>query len=422
MNMAYSFVDAAQWMLSPARTVSQAAKALFENPLNPLSYTSYGRSMAAGCEMFERVTRHYGKPAFDLPDTDIAGTTVPVKERTVWQKPFCRVIAFERQTDAVSTETATTIENQPKLLLVAPMSGHHATLLRGTVEAFLPHNRVFITDWTDARMVPASAGSFDLDDYIDYLIEIFHALGPDLNVVAVCQPSVPVVAALARMEADHDPLTPSTAVLMGGPIDTQRSPTAVNCAAHKHSLAWFRQNCIARVPAGYPGFWRNVYPGYLQLSGFMSMNMDRHVAAHAEMFFHLSQNDDESAEKQKEFYDEYMAVMDLTAEFFLQTMDRIFIQNQLAKGTFRHRDVPVDLAAIRHTPLMAVEGERDDITGIGQTRAILDLTPHLPSEKKLYHLQPHVGHYGVFNGTRFKRDIVPAISAFIARHERAHRQ
>ncbi len=407
MNMAYTLFDTAQWMLSPARMASQTAMTLLENPLNPFAYTSYGRMIAAGCEMFERLTRQYGKPSFNLPETTIAGRTVAVRETIIWEKPFCRVVAFER--DAVG------LAAQPKLLLVAPMSGHHATLLRNTVETFLPHANVFVTDWVDARMVPMQAGPFDLNDYIDYLIGIIQALGPDLNIVAVCQPSVPVAAAIARMEAEGNRLTPAAAVLMGGPIDVSRSPTAVNRTAQTHSLAWFRQNCIAQVPAGYPGFWRNVYPGYLQLSGFMSMNFDRHVEAHVEMFRQMVQRRGERVEKQKEFYDEYLAVMDLTAEFYLQTIDRIFIRNQLAQGTFTHRGDPVDLAAIRRTPLMAIEGERDDITGIGQTKAILEMTPYLADGDKTYLLQPEVGHYGLFSGARFRRDIAPAIFAFITR-------
>ena len=295
------------------------------------------------------------------------------------------------------------------------MSGHFATLLRGTVEAFLPHYDVYITDWTNARMVPKTAAHFDLDDYIDYLIEMCRLLkagGEPLHTLGVCQPSVPLIAAVALMQADHDPLAPNSMVLMGGPIDTRRSPTAVNLLAEKRGSQWFRDNCIFPVPYPYPGFGRNVYPGFLQLSGFMAMNIDRHVDAHKEMFNHLVKGDGEAGEKQRDFYDEYLAVMDLTAEFYLQTIDAVFVEHQLPKGLMTHRNKKVDLSAITSVGLMAVEGENDDISGIGQTKASLDLCVNLPDHLKHYHLQKDVGHYGVFNGSRFRRDIVPAIVAF----------
>jgi poly(3-hydroxybutyrate) depolymerase len=302
--------------------------------------------------------------------------------------------------------------------VVAPMSGHYATLLRGTVETFLPTHQVFITDWADARMVPLVAGRFDLDDYIDYLMGMFRALGPDLHVMAVCQPSVPVMAAIARMEAENDPLTPRSMILMGGPVDTRRSPTAVNELAEKRGIEWFERNCIVKVPPAHPGFWRDVYPGFLQLSGFMAMNMDRHLSAHYEMYKHLVQGDGDSAEKHREFYDEYLAVMDLTAEFYLQTVETVFVNHSLPKGEMLHRGKPVDLVAIRRCAIMAVEGEKDDISGIGQTLAALDLTPNLSSDKKAYHLQPKVGHYGVFNGSRFRAEIAPRIADFIRNNSR----
>jgi poly(3-hydroxybutyrate) depolymerase len=405
MNLAYYWYEAAHWMLSPARAATEGAKLFFENPINPLTHTAYGRTMAATCELFERTTRRYAKPEFGLATTVVDGARVAVSERVVWERPFCQVIAFDR---ALRRPTA-----QPKLLVVAPMSGHYATLLRGTVETFLPTHQVYITDWTDARMVPLVAGRFDLDDYIDYLMGMFRALGPDLHVMAVCQPSVPVIAAIARMEAENDPLTPRSMILMGGPIDTRRSPTAVNELAEKRGIAWFERNCIVKVPPAHPGFWRDVYPGFLQLSGFMAMNIDRHLSAHYDMYKHLVQGDGDSAEKHREFYDEYLAVMDLTAEFYLQTVETVFVKHALPKGEMMHRDKPVDLLAIRRCAIMAVEGEKDDISGIGQTMAALDLTPNLTSDKKAYHLQRSVGHYGVFNGSRFRADIAPRIADFI---------
>jgi poly(3-hydroxybutyrate) depolymerase len=410
MNLAYYWYEAAHWMLSPARAATEGAKLFFESPINPLTHTAYGRTVAAACELFERTTRRYAKPEFGLATTVVDGERAAVSERVVWERPFCQVIAFDR---AIRRPTA-----QPKLLVVAPMSGHYATLLRGTVETFLPTHQLFITDWADARMVPLVAGRFDLDDYIDYLMGMFRALGPDLHVMAVCQPSVPVIAAIARMEAENDPLTPRSMILMGGPVDTRRSPTAVNELAEKRGIEWFERNCIVKVPPAHPGFWRDVYPGFLQLSGFMAMNMDRHLSAHYEMYKHLVQGDGDSAEKHREFYDEYLAVMDLTAEFYLQTVETVFVNHSLPKGEMLHRGKPVDLVAIRRCAIMAVEGEKDDISGIGQTLAALDLTPNLSSDKKAYHLQPKVGHYGVFNGSRFRAEIAPRIADFIRNNSR----
>src|SRR5215210_4679437 len=392
--MLYLLHDAYHQMLAPARAVADLTRLACDSPLSLLSYTSGARTIAASCELFERTTRPYPKPAFNLP----------ARERIVWQRPFCRVIAFGEPS------------NKPKLLLVAPLSGHYATLLRGTAAAFLDTHQVFITDWRDAKQVPLSAGQFDLDDYIDYCIAMFEALGPDLHVMAVCQPSVPVLAAIARMEAEDHPLVPRSAVLIGGPIDTRRSPTAVNKLPQEHSIGWFEQHCIHPVPWSQRGYGRRVYPGFLQLAGFISMNLDRHRTAHWDMFSHLVQGDGDSAAKHREFYDEYLAVMDLTAEYYLQTVETVFIEHALPRGKMRHRGKPVDLTAIRSCALMAIEGEKDDITGIGQTRAALDLTPNLSAEKKAYHLQLGAGHYGVFNGSRFRAEIAPKIAAFMGQN------
>jgi poly(3-hydroxybutyrate) depolymerase len=410
MDLAYYWYEAAHLMLSPARAASDATRLIFANPANPLSHTPYGRTVSAACELFERTTRRYGKPAFGLAWTTVEGRRVPVTERVVWERPFGRVIAFDRAMSFAHRP-------QPKILMVAPMSGHFATLLRGTVETFLPTHQVMITDWNDARMVPLAEGSFDLDDYIDYLISMFRALGPDLHVMAVCQPSVPVMAAVARMEAEDDPFLPRSMVLMGGPIDTRRSPTAVNQVAQERGVDWFRRNCIVKVPPSYPGMWRDVYPGFLQLSGFMAMNMDRHLTAHYDMFKHLVRGDGDSAEKHREFYDEYLAVMDLTAEYYLQTVEKVFVNHELPDNKMLHRDKPIDLNAIRRCAIMAIEGEKDDISGVGQTLAALQLTPNLPVEKKVYHLQLGVGHYGVFNGSRFRAETAPRIADFVLNEE-----
>ncbi len=407
MDLAYVWYESVRAMLTPARIAADMTRHTLQNPANPLAYSQYMRPIAAGCEMFERITRRYGKPAFGLDSTVIDGVRVPVSERVVWARPFCRVISFDRGLVKGPAEP------DPKLLIVAPMSGHYATLLRGTVEAMLPNHQVFITDWSDARMVPLLDGRFDLDTYIDYLMEMFRDLGPDLHVMAVCQPAVPVFAAVALMEAQDDPSVPHSMTLMGGPIDTRRSPTAVNQLAQARGMDWFEKNCITLVPAMYPGVFRRVYPGFLQLSGFMAMNFDRHLSAHTDMFHHLVNNDGDSAEKHRDFYDEYLAVMDLTAEFYLQTVQTVFVDQALPKGTMRHGSMPVDLSAIRHCGILAVEGENDDISGVGQTRAALDLTPNLPEARKAYHLQERVGHYGVFNGSRFRSVIVPRIARFI---------
>ena len=407
--LAYHLYESAHMMMSPARAMSDATHLFYKNPANPLSFTSFGRIMAASCELFERATRRYGKPAFDLPSTLVEGVRTPMLERIVWEKPFCKLIHFEKQWSGKSRQ-------QPRVLIVAPMSGHYATLLRGTVEAFLPNHDVFVTDWVDARLVSMSE-TFDLDDYIDYVIDMFRHLGPSTHVMAVCQPAVPVIAAVARMEAEGDPDVPRSMTLMGGPIDTRCAPTAVNKLAEERGIDWFRRHCIVRVPLAYPGVMREVYPGFLQLSGFMAMNMDRHVEAHKDMFRHLVKGDGDSADKQRDFYDEYMAVMDLTAEYYLQTVDTVFVKHSLPKGEMMHRDKPVDLTAIRRAGLMTVEGARDDISGVGQTQAAHTLCTGLPDDLRKLYVHPEVGHYGVFNGRRFRDDIYPAVRDFIAQHE-----
>ena len=405
----YFLYETAFTMAAPARAVSDATRMFYQNPLNPLSHTAFGRTMAASAEMFERATRRYGKPAFDLPLTVVDGKQVAVSENILWKKPFCQLIHFARDLPA---QTAA----QPRVLIVAPMSGHYATLLRGTVEAFLPSHEVYITDWIDARKVPLTEGNFDLDDYIDYMMELFQFLGPDVHVMAVCQPSVPVAAAVALMEAENSPYVPLSMTLMGGPIDTRKSPTAVNKLAEERGINWFQKNCLIKVPFPNPGFYRDVYPGFLQLSGFMAMNIDKHMNAHWDMFAHLVKGDGDSAEKQRDFYDEYLAVMDLTAEFYLQTVDTVFVKHALPEGTMTHRGKAVDLKAVRRCALMTVEGENDDISGVGQTKATHDLCSNLSKDKQLYHLQKDVGHYGVFNGSRFRKEIAPAIKGFMAKN------
>jgi poly(3-hydroxybutyrate) depolymerase len=403
----YWFYEMNQAALNPSRAWADATRLFFRNPINPLSFTTFGKTVAATAELFERSTRRYGRPEWRITSTLVGGERVAVHASTVWERPFCRLIHFERALEHPPRRP------QPRLLIVAPMSGHHATLLRGTVEAFLPNHDVYITDWADARMVPLAQGRFDLDDYIDYVISIVHFLGGDTHIVAVCQPSVPVMAAVALMEADQDPYVPHSMVLMGGPIDTRVNPTVVNNLAEQRGIDWFRHNVITKVPFPHPGFMRDVYPGFLQLNGFVSMNLDRHIEAHKQLFMELVQGDGDSATKHKEFYDEYLAVMDLAAEFYLQTVDTVFVRHALPNGEMTHRGRPIEPERIKRVALLTIEGEFDDISGVGQTEAAHRLCPAIPSERRAHWLQPGVGHYGVFNGSRFRSEIAPRISDFV---------
>ncbi len=410
--MYYQLYELNHAALQPFRAYADAMRLFYQNPLNPLSATPLGRSAAAAAEVFERTTRRYAKPAFGLETTKVDFSEVAVTERVVWSRPFCNLIHFQRELPAGRRP-------DPKLLIVAPMSGHYATLLRGTVEAMMPHADVYITDWTDARMVPLADGRFDLDDYVDYVIDMLHHIGAGTHVMGVCQPSVPVLTAVALMEGRGDRFAPASMTLMGGPIDTRHNPTAVNLLAEEKGIEWFRDNVIMQVPWPNPGFMRDVYPGFLQLSGFMSMNLDRHLIAHKDFFMHLVKDDGDSAEKHRDFYDEYLAVMDLTAEFYLQTVETVFVRHDLPKGRMKHRGELVDLSAVRNVALFTVEGENDDISGVGQTKAAHDLCVNIPEEMRAHYMQPKVGHYGVFNGSRFRAEIVPRIVDFMASHGKA---
>ncbi len=411
----YWFYEMSHAALNPSRAWADATRLFFKNPVNPLSFTTYGKSIAAACELFERTTRRYSRPEWCIASALVGGERVPVVPKIVWQQPFCRLVHFERMLEHKPQRP------QPRLLIVAPMSGHYPTLLRGTVEAFLPNHDVYITDWVDARMVPLTDGPFDLDDYIDYLISMLHVLGGDTHVIAVCQPSVPVLAAVALMEADDDPYVPTSMVLMGGPIDTRVNPTVVNQLAQQRGTDWFRRHVITKVPFPNPGFMRDVYPGFLQLNGFMSMNLDRHIEAHKQLFMHLVRGDGDSAGKHKEFYDEYLAVMDLAAEFYLQTVETVFVRHALPEGRMTHRGRPVDPRRIRQVALLTIEGEHDDISGVGQTEAAHRLCSSIPADRHAHWLQPDVGHYGVFNGSRFRAEIAPRIADFVLSMAQASR-
>jgi poly(3-hydroxybutyrate) depolymerase len=402
----YHWFEMSHAAFRPARAAADSYRLFLNNPFNPMRHTPAGRGASAVCEVFERTTRRYDKPGFGLTSTAFGNGTVHVTEEVVWEKPFGRLLHFKRHFPR------TPAKRDPRVLLVAPMSGHFATLLRGTVETLLPDHEVYITDWADARTVPLSAGRFDLDDYIDYIAEMIRLFEGDVHVVAVCQPSVAVLAAISLLEADQEPHVPATMCLMGGPIDTRLNPTQVNLLAESRGTDWFARNVVTTVPWTQPGQGRRVYPGFLQLTGFMTMNLDRHINAHKDLFIHLIQGDGESAEKHKEFYDEYLAVMDLTAEYYLQTVDSVFVRHLLPTGRLPHRGRLVEPGAISRVALMTVEGELDDITGVGQSAAAHALCTGIPADRKMHYEQKGVGHYGIFNGSRFRSEIAPRMGAF----------
>jgi len=397
------------WMNSASALASISANVL-SNPANPLAAFGMGPLAASALDVFAHATAHYGKPAFGIDSVTIDGAPHAVTQSVVMKRPFGDLLRFRVEG---------TPADRPRLLIVAPMSGHYATLLRGTVERMLESAEVFITDWADAKMVPASAGKFDLDDYIDYLMDFAEhvhgeAGGQRIHMMAVCQPSVPAFAATALLNLHKSPATPATLTIMGGPIDTRECPTVVNNMAMQRPIEWFRQSVIATVPMKYPGAGRRVYPGFMQLSAFMSMNLSSHMMSHYEMFKHLTVGDEESAQATKTFYDEYRAVCDMTAEFYLQTVEEVFQKHSIPKGEFRHKGEVVDLGAITATALLAIEGERDDISGLGQTKAALSLTPNLDAAKKRYYMAEGAGHYGIFNGSRWRTKVAPVVEEWIA--------
>jgi len=394
------------WLGGVSAWASISAEML-SNPRSPFGYMGLAPLAASALEVFAHATQIRGKPEFGIDAVTANGKPRAVTEAVVLTKPFGNLRRFSH--DGLAADA-------PKVLIVAPMSGHYATLLRGTVERMVEGCEVYITDWADARQVPEREGLFDLDDYIDYLVGFLEFIGPGTHVIAVCQPSVPALAATAVMGAARHPARPATLTMMGGPIDTRCSPTTVNDLAMGRPIAWFRQNVIATVPMQYPGAGRRVYPGFLQLAGFMSMNLGNHLMSHYEMFKHLTIGDGASAQATKDFYDEYRSVCDMTAEFYLQTVEEVFQKHSLPNGTFVHRGKAVDLGAIRDTAILAIEGERDDISGIGQTKAALDLAKGLPKAKKQYLLAEGAGHYGIFNGRRWRDKIAPVVEDFIERH------
>lgn len=409
--MLYDAYEIQRSLLAGASAWANFSAGLLNNPANPFAYFGGGPVLASALEVFAHASAPRGKPDFGLDFTTIDGRQVEMHEEIVLRKPFGQLKRFVRKG----------VEGGPKLLIVAPMSGHYATLLRGTVERMLPVADVYITDWRDAKLVPLAEGRFDLDDYIDYLVEFLAHIGaegdPRPHMLAVCQPSVPAFAAAALMSADKHPNRPKTLTMMGGPIDTREAPTAVNTLATERPHSWFAQNVIATIPATYAGAGRRVYPGFLQLAGFMTMNLGSHMVSHWEMFKHLVQGDGESADSTMKFYEEYRSVCDMTAEFYLQTIDVVFQSHALPKGEMMHRGRRVDPSAITDVAILAIEGERDDISGLGQTKAALTIADKLPAKLKKYHMAPEVGHYGIFNGSKWRTRIAPVLESWIAAHD-----
>lgn len=405
--MLYHAYELQRSWLSSASAWASIGSEILSNPALPMGYMGLAPMAASALEVFAHATAPRGKPEFNIHTMAVGSQHYPVTEAAVVRKPFGDLLKFSH---------SGLPEGAPRLLIVAPMSGHYATLLRGTVERMLESCEVYVTDWADARDVPLHEGNFDLDDYIDYLVEFLDFMGPGSHMLAVCQPSVPAFAAAAVMAAEGDPNRPVTLTMMGGPIDTRESPTSVNDVAMDRPIEWFRHNVIATVPMQYNGAGRRVYPGFLQLAGFMSMNLGNHMMSHFEMFKHLTVGDEESAQATKDFYEEYRSVCDMDAAFYLQTVEEVFQKHSLPKGEFIHRGKVIDPGAITDTAIMAIEGERDDISGIGQTKAALALATSLADSKKQYYLVEGAGHYGIFNGSKWRTKIAPAVEEFMARH------
>jgi len=410
--MLYQLHEMQRTFLTPLMQWADASAKLFSNPVSPLAHTPFSQRIAAGYELMYRLGKDYEKPAFEIDSVTVGNKEVRIVEHVVVTKPFCRLIHFKK--DLSDKEIGAL--NQPTVLLVAPLSGHHSTLLRDTVSALLQEHDVYITDWTDARMVPLSAGPFHLDDYIFYVQEFIRHLGPDLHVISVCQPTVPVLAAISLMATAKDPKLPKTMTMMGGPIDPRKSPTSVNNLATEKKFSWFENTVIYSVPPNYPGIGRKVYPGFLQHTGFIAMNPGRHAQSHREFYMHLVKGDDESAESHRKFYDEYNAVLDMPAEYYLDTIKTVFQDFSLPQGTWKVGGQLVRPQDITTVALFTVEGELDDISGAGQTQAAHELCSNIPADMQQDFVAPGAGHYGIFSGRRWREMICPKIAEFIRKH------
>jgi poly(3-hydroxybutyrate) depolymerase len=408
--MLYQMHEMNRTLLSPLIQWAEASSKLFTNPISPFAHTPFAQRIAAGYELMFRLGKDYEKPSFGITSIDIDGQRVSVIEDVALEKPFCKLLHFRKESRKSKSA------DLPKVLLVAPLSGHHATLLRDTVRTLLPEHDVYITDWTDARMVAMEHGAFHLHDYVYYVQDFIRHLGANLNVISVCQPTVPVLAAISLMASNKEPNLPKTMVMMGGPIDPRKEPTQVNDLATNKHFSWFEYNVIYSVPPNYPGYGRRVYPGFLQHAGFVAMNPKRHAQSHWEFYLHLREGDNESAEEHRKFYDEYNAVLDMPAEYYLETIKTVFQDHALPLGTWEVKGQLVRPQDIKDVALLTIEGELDDISGLGQTRAAHELCAHIPKEMKQHFTAPKCGHYGIFSGRRWREVIAPKISEFIHAH------
>ncbi|HUG21116.1 polyhydroxyalkanoate depolymerase [Piscinibacter sp.] len=412
--MLYQLYEAQRALLSPFAEFASASSKLYNHPLSPFTHTPMAHRVSAGLDLMHRLSKEYEKPEFNITSVTVSGVEVAVQEQVAIEKPFCRLLRFKRFTD--NLPMLSEMKDQPTVLVISPLSGHHSTLLRDTVMSLLQQHKVYITDWTDARMVPIDKGPFHLDDYVGYMQEFIRHVGPEVNVISVCQPTVPVLAAISLMASNGEP-TPRTMTMMGGPIDARRSPTAVNNLAMNKSHDWFEHNVIYRVPVNYPGTGRRVYPGFLQHTGFVAMNPDRHLSSHYDYFLDLVRGDDESAEAHRKFYDEYNAVLDMPAEYYLDTIKVVFQDFALVNGTWEVNGQLVRPQDITTTALLTIEGELDDISGAGQTRAAHGLCTGIPKERQFHYDVEGAGHYGIFSGRRWRENVYPQVHAFIASHQ-----
>lgn len=404
--MIYTAVEMQRQWMARAGSMWGVVAEMMGGPQSPYANAAPVRAIRGTLDMLAHATQLYPKPRFGLQSTEVDGVEVRVREEVVESRAFGNLLHFVREG----------VEDSPKLLVLAPMSGHYATLLRGTVERLLHKHDVYITDWADAREVPVSAGRFGLDEYIDYVMDFLRIIGPGTHMLAVCQPSVPGLAATALMNAAGDPCRPASLTMMGGPIDTREGMTEVNRISMERPLAWFKQFAIYRVPNSFVGAGRKVYPGIMQLTSFMSMNLANHMHQHVTLAKAIYHNHHDGERTIKDFYAEYRAVCDMAAEFYIETVDQVFQRHLLPKGEMKHRGTTIDLGAITETAILAVEGGRDDISGVGQTKSALKLTTGLAEEKKRYFLAETAGHYGIFNGTRWRVDVAPVVEEFIASH------
>ncbi len=413
--MLYQLYETQRALLSPFAEFAGASAKLYTHPLSPFTHTPLAQRVAASFDLLNRLAKDYEKPEFNITTARVGGRVdVAVQEQVAIVKPFCRLLRFKRFTD--DSQALDLMKQQATVLVVAPLSGHHSTLLRDTVKNLLQDHKVYVTDWTDARMVPVEVGPFHLNDYVDYVREFIRHIGPGVHVISVCQPTVPVLAAVSLMASAGEP-TPPTLTMMGGPIDARRSPTAVNNLAMNKSFEWFENNVIYRVPQNYPGATRRVYPGFMQHTGFVAMNPDRHVTSHYDYFLDLVRGDEGSAEFHRQFYDEYNAVLDMPAEYYLDTIKTVFQDFALVNGTWVVDGDPVRPQDITASALLTVEGELDDISGAGQTRAAHELCTGIPESRRFHYDVQGAGHYGIFSGRRWRDKVYPEIKAFIARFD-----